>query len=528
MRWGIAGLIVGLSLGSRLMPAQTRASESTDSLVTTLVTYVSGPTVYLEVGTKQGVRVGTTFAVRRGGQVVGELTAQFVSSNRASCVVTGGTSQIVVNDTVWYAPSRDITPASQGVVTVQSGAPSSPRGRPVRGRIGVRYLVIDQPGGAKLTQPSLDLRLDGAEIRGTGFGLEVDVRTQRSAVSTGALSPRSPANLTRVYQANMQYQGGNNRIHLAAGRQFATALAPLGIFDGLSLELRHTRWSAGLLAGTEPEAVTFGVSGALTEYGAWVQRHNAPGGGRPWSLTLGAVGSYDRGEINREFGYLRVTASSGRYSIYASQELDLNRGWKRATEGGPVTMTSSFASGQITLSRALTISGGVDSRRRVRLYRDFENPELLFDDAFRQGTWGGLALRASARVRLMSTVRTSGGGPAGPSRALTTSLLISRLTPLQLGLRIRGSRYVGPSSEGVLGSLALEASPTRAMRVSLNVGERTSKQPGGNSPASRLRWAGADIDVSLGRSLYILMSTYRESGTPSASRQSFGSISWRF
>jgi hypothetical protein len=44
----------------------------------------------------------------------------------------------------------------------------------------------------------------------------------------------------------------------------------------------------------------------------------------------------------------------------------------------------------------------------------------------------------------------------------------------------------------------------------------------------RLTWAGGDLDVSVGRSLYLMLSTYRESGMASASRQTYAAVTWRF
>ena len=49
-----------------------------------------------------------------------------------------------------------------------------------------------------------------------------------------------------------------------------------------------------------------------------------------WSLTLGGMGSYDQGELNREFGFFQGTLNSGVVSAVLLQELDLNRGWKIA------------------------------------------------------------------------------------------------------------------------------------------------------------------------------------------------------
>jgi hypothetical protein len=214
--------------------------------------------------------------------------------------------------------------------------------------------------------------------------------------------------------------------------------------------------------------------------------------------------------------------------VYAAQEVDANRGWKLEVEGSPATLSSSFATAQVNVGNALTMSAGFDSRRSVRLYRDFLNPEIVFDDAFRQGTWGELSLRLSSRIRLSTDARSSGGGIEGGAQAITASLYANRLTSLQLGLRLRSTRFTGPGSEGTLTSVALEAAPTNAVRLSLNAGQRSSAVPHTTLPATHLTWTGVDLDLALGRSVYLQLSTYRESGIANATIQSYGAFSWRF
>ncbi len=492
------------------------------------ITYISGATVYLEIGAKQGVIEGTTFTVSRNGLVVAELAATYVSSTRTACSITRGTVPLVVGDSVQYVaappPQEAISEATTRGVT-----PAANRGRraPLRGRVGVRYLVVSQEGGSTLRQPSLDLRLDGTQINGTSLGVAVDVRMQRNIVS-GAAANSTPQAATRVYQAAVMRQRGSSGTRWALGRQFATALSPIGIFDGLALDLNGTHVSGGALAGTQPDAATFAPSGARTEAGLWLQGHNAPGNPTPWSATVGAIGSYDRGRIDREFLYLRGTISSRAFSLYAAEEVDANRGWKRDVEGSFATLTSTVLTAQINMSDAIALSGGIDSRRSVRLYRDFINPEIAFDDALRQGQWGELSLRPSRHLRLSSDIRHSGGGQEGGSQAVTAALSATQLTSLGLGLRARSTRYTGALSEGRLTSVAVEASPHQAWRLSLNGGVRTSSVPGSGTPATRLTWAGGDLDVAVGRSLYLMLSTYRESSVASTSGQTYLAVTWRF
>jgi len=520
---GCAGPMLGRSLH-----AQSTGPAATNAMAWTTINYLSGGMVYLEVGSKQGVREGMSLDVVRGSLVVAQLSATYVSSNKSACSVSSGNITLVVGDSIRFRPVQEAAVVAASQMTPNSLGLSPRRSSPVRGRVGVRYLTTQQPQGIKLNQPALDLRLDGAQIGGSGFGVAVDARTQRTAVSSQSTSAKTLIPLTRVYQAAVFFQPIGSRVRTALGRQFATTLSPIGIFDGATVDANFDRWSTGVLVGTQPDAVTFAPSTATTEFGVWVQRHSPLQSQTPWSATVGAIGSYDRGTINREFVYLRATYSSRRFSVYAAQEVDANRGWKLEVEGTPATLSSSFATAQVNIGDALTMSAGFDSRRSVRLYRDFLNPEIVFDDAFRQGTWGELSLRLSSRIRLSTDARSSGGGIEGGAQAITASLYANRLTSLQLGVRVRSTRFTSPGSEGTLTSVALEGAPTNAIRLSLNAGQRSSALPHSTVPAARLTWTGVDLDLALGRSVYLQLSTYRESGISNPSIQSYGAFSWRF
>jgi hypothetical protein len=514
-------------IGVRLV-AQGTSPSAAAPVTWATITYLSGGTIYLEVGIKQGVREGTPIEVVRSGEVIAQLAAKYVSSTRTACTIASGTMPLVVGDSVRFHPVVTVATTAANPASPMSAAAARQRAAPLRGRIGLRYLLIQEADGTTLTQPAVDLRLDGTRLGGTGLGLAVDVRAQRTEVTGGSSTGTSPAASTRVYSAAVTFQPGITGARWALGRQFATALSPIGIFDGAALDLNYSHWSTGFLAGTQPDAVSFSPSGEITEYGVWVQRHNGPGSHTPWSATVGAIGSYDFGQINREFLYLRTTYNSRHFSLYAAEEVDANRGWKLAVEGSSITPTSTFATAQLNVSDALSMSAGVDSRRTVRLYRDFVNPEIVFDDAFRQGSWGELSLRLSSHLRLSTDARWSDGGMQGGAQAITASLFANRITPLHLGLRVRSTQYTGPLSEGMLTSVALDAAPSNALRLSLNAGQRTSMVPGSGVAATRLTWTGADLDVALGRSLYVMLSTYREAGTPTASIQSYAALSWRF
>ncbi len=521
------GLVLPVAAQSR--PVAASPARPTVAYSWTTVSYLSGTMAYLTAGTKQGIKAGAHLEVLRGGAVIADLTAAFTSSNQSSCNITKSTMAIAVGDSVRYLPVADAAPAlgehtaTGSVAVVRRSATTH---RPIRGRVGVRYLTVETGAGTRLTQPAFDLRLDGQQIGGTSLGIAVDVRAQRSSYS--GLSSASPTSLNRVYQAAMLWNrpGGGPRV--SVGRQFAGALSTIGIFDGVALDFDGERMSYGLLAGAQPEAATFGLSGATKEYGGYAQRHNRIGAPTPWSLTLGAIGSYTNGQIDREFGYLRLTYNSRHLSIFGTEEIDANRGWKRTLEGSSTTLTSSFLTAQISASDGVSFYGGFDNRRSVRLYRDYVNPEISFDDAFRQGVWGGTSLTFLKHVRITADARSSSGGTEGSANSTSATVALTRLTPLHLGLRARTTQYSGQQSSGSLSSASLEIAPVNAIRLELTGGLRSATYPLSGAPATRLTWTGVDADIGISRRVYLMLSTYRESGAPDRTIQSYFSLSYRF
>lgn len=492
------------------------------------VSYLSGTSVYIDAGTKQGIKVGTSLEVVRGSAVVAELVAEYVSSNRASCRVLRSTQSVAVGDSARYeaggiAPTVIAAKASGAMSSTDAASARRSKGRPVRGRLGVRYLRSDPGLGSAsvLIRPAFDVRLDGHQMNGTPIGLTLDVRAHQDRRATA-----EKASVTRVYQGAVDLTT-NSGTRLVVGRQFSSGLSSIGIFDGVTLDIDRSRWGAGVLGGSQPEATTFGLSSAIREYGAYVQLHNERNAAPVWSTTFGAIGSYAHGEIDREFAYLATTFTSQRLSWYAAQELDVNRGWKSDAEESSVVPTSTFAMLRLGVTQDFHLNVGYDSRRSVRLYRDFLTPEIEFDDSFRKGMWGGASLTALEKIRVSADARRSSGGSAGAAQSYTGTLSVSRLTPMQLGFRTRATTYDGDVTRGSLASGSLEFTPFGALHIEGTSGIRRDRNIADSLSRAPIRWNEVSADAGLGRSIYILLSAYRESGGTRTS-QAYVAISYRF
>jgi hypothetical protein len=239
------------------------------------------------------------------------------------------------------------------------------------------------------------------------------------------------------------------------------------------------------------------------------------------------VGSYTHGTTNREFLFLQGGYADQRLSLALTQELDHYRPWKQEMGESPWSLTSTFGSLRYELTPALSLNAGYDNRRSVRLYRDAITPEIAFDDAFRRGVWGGLALRLR-NARLALDARSSGGGSIGSTTAWTLSAGLARIAGSGVAVRSRTTRYDGPRESGWLEALGMDFAPAPAVLVSVEGGLRLVHDPLSDPTDRTLSWMGADLDLNLGRQWYWSASVRHETGDLEANDQVFAGLSYRF
>jgi hypothetical protein len=521
------------------LQAQRPATGVADSVRIATVTYLSGQSVYIGVGRVDGVREGTTMEVMRAGDVIATLRALFLSSRSTSAEIVTSITMPAVGDSVRYRPaSAAAAVASADSSTVHSGARSrkSSWRRPIQGHAGLRYSQIDRPnaGATPRPQPSADLHIEGSRVGGSPVGFTIDSRSRRVVGANSATG--SSSNRILVYEGSMSlaHQGSGTRVSL--GRQYSAALSTVSLFDGAVVEVTRPAWGVGVFGGVQPDPTLMRFSTAVREAGGYLQFHNRPASGLPWSFTTGAVDSRDLGEINREFAFMQFSASSRRVTLYALQEVDVNRGWKREVGEPAVSLTSSFATVQIRPADWLSVNGGVDNRRNVRLYRDYVSPETEFDDAFRQGVWGGLSL-TRFRLRAGADARVSRGGSAGSADYYTGSLGLDAVTRFRLEARLRSTRFQTTSAQGWLHSWSAATAPLGVAKFEVNGGLRTrtivsppvaatSFTPAGVLADSR--WLGFSLDVNVGRSWYVLLSGTRDGTGAELTNHVYASLVFRF
>jgi len=192
-----AALVAVVGATSSGAQASARASTAQPPRAWAHVTYISGASIYLDAGTRAGLKEGSRLEVVRGNAVIAELAVAYVSSTRSSCIVVTSSSAVAVGDSARFTPivavvaqaAREAAPTDSARARAEVRAGARASARPIRGRLGVRYLSLQQAGEgvtSTLTQPAFDIRLDGRNIGGTPFGLVVDVRDNPGGYDTNA------------------------------------------------------------------------------------------------------------------------------------------------------------------------------------------------------------------------------------------------------------------------------------------------------------------------------------------------------
>lgn len=488
-------------LAALLLP---HAGTGLAAAATAPVSYLSGGSVYVDAGAAEGVKAGDTLSVLRAGREIARVRVTYASSHRAACDTLWTGAEVAVGDVVRYTPATPATPDTAAIAPAARGAgaraaePAANRPR-LRGRAGAGWLSVRTSEGGSFRQPSLALRVDGSNLAGGRTDLSFDLRSRRTTRNFSGAGA-SVEQVGRVYRAAVTLRAADPGRRLTIGRQASTALTSVSLFDGALLELGDATHTFGVFAGTQPEAIRLGFSPDIVEGGAWFEFHQPPHSAGRWSVAVGGVTSLDHGHPNRDFAFVQGGWFSKALTASLTQEIDVNRSWKRVNGEPLLSATSTFASAGAPVTRWLSLSAGFDNRRSVRLYRDRLTPETEFDDAYRQGAWVGAQVSPLPRLRVGGDTRTSDGH--GRSEAWSAHAEAWRLGPLNASARARYSRFSGGGQDSRLQSFGFGVEPFRAAHVAVSGGVRSTRNARFGVDES-VRWVSAESDLAIGREWYV-------------------------
>jgi hypothetical protein len=300
----LAAALLALSSGARSPPAPPRASPLEDEVSQRPVhrrgrgevAYVTAARAYLDVGTDDGLSVGTVVAFARRGDRLGKCTVDEVGDHQASCPAAG----LRPGDDASFDPAEppaapkvlpepeDADELARRASSVAAG-PLLPqvvfRGYPTGAREAVSRHLEVAVGGASWTST-------GVAGRGAGYAdvvvreapitrwltLDVDARAERWVKDAAGLGEGGD---TRLYVWQVQLNALLPWATLSAGRLRSFGALGATVVDGAAASFPVGPARLGLFGGALPAPDTLepGTERA-TAGGTWSVSSTGPGGVR--------------------------------------------------------------------------------------------------------------------------------------------------------------------------------------------------------------------------------------------------------
>ncbi|MEK7316750.1 MAG: hypothetical protein AAB011_11240, partial [Candidatus Eisenbacteria bacterium] len=479
--------------------------------------------VYLEAGREQGVTSGDSAEARRDGRRIAGLIVREVTSRRALCDTFAVVATPAIGDDVHYTarPLPEAVPAGTDTTVTDTGvAPARPISsrtarRAWRGRIGAGFLSVNPEHGSSISQPTLNFRLDR---RGAAIDFHGDVRGRTTGTSNATERE------ARVYRMAATIHDALSRRRVTFGRQVLTSAPGAAFFDGVVAEIDRGAWTFGAFGGGAPEPSDFTPSFSQIQAGGFARVRRSRDR-RSWSATMGLLDARYKGVIDRNALFLDVSHSAPGRALFAAEEMDLNPSWKRNLGDPAVSATSTFFYGRQSFGKGVSLDAGFDNRRSVRLARDRESAETVFDDRYRRGGSTGLTWEPKRWLRVGGSGRWSAGLPHA-TRSFTGTLFVGRPKALDVALRLRATRIEG-ESDGWLRVAEGEWSWGPSGRVLLRGGWEHWNDANGLTETGD-RWQGLELERSLGTRVYGFASGERRDGDGGRVTQSQLGISYFF
>lgn len=485
--------------------------------VRTTVKYVSTGTIYLDAGRSSGIAAGDTVEIKRGDVMIAVLTVTFVADNSASCATSEGVAAIAAGDEALVRATgqvpqtaqeteqpTEVNEVAEPVIRTRKASERQPNR--LTGRIGIDYLVQDdrEEFNYDYSQPSLSVRARMTNIQSSHISASLKMRLRKTVRDRQSSSATTTETSHRVYEAALRYENDESPIEFGVGRMIARELRGIGYMDGGYARFRFARsFFTGAFAGTEPDLENTDFQSDVTKGGVFVSYDDKRGQRDRLAATLSFAGTYEQGDVDREFIYQQISYSRGsELRIFESTEINLYRDWLKEKENKSLDLASVLLNARYAPSRAVAVSVSYDNRKSFYTYTSRSIPDSLFDDALRQG-W-----RWSLETRFTRTFSTEVGAglrtTSGDVKDTQTGWLNVRLADI-LGSGIHGNAqvraYSGEYSDGVQPSFSLSRNIISEVNTTLQVGANKYTLNATDSEVNQ-NWLRLLVTVSLGSHLY--------------------------
>jgi hypothetical protein len=453
----IPGLLLGVALLTTQAAPYAQAQSAAPSEAATApaknifhVKYVSEGNVYLDAGHNSGMEEGmllhlvhagadggTTDAVRFQGQdPIADVRVFSVADSSSAAEVVKSRDELAVGDIAYldiesvHARDQKVNATESEnypvVVTFSYGDPldeeirattvsekvNGPIENQMRGRIGVNYGNLSEPGGIGSKQVGLLIDADMSRIGGTHWNFtgywRGDLNVQTSGFATGSAPVTLNDLLNRTYHLGLYYQNPDSIVTMGVGRLYLPYAPSLSTIDGGYFGYRlSSRTTVGVFGGSTPDPTSWSYAPNQNIAGTFVNYQKGDFDHLRMDDTFGLAMTSLSWYIAREFAFAENTISIGRFfSIYNSLQVD----HARTAVGGATYgtgLTQSFSSVRFQPIPLLTFDLNHNYLRNLPTFDPVLISTGLLDQYLFQGLSGGVRVDLPYRISISTDIGRS-------------------------------------------------------------------------------------------------------------------------
>ncbi len=514
--------------------ASTRSSGEEKQRITGAVTYISGSSIYVDAGREKGLAVGDRLTILRRSIPLGRGVVIAVSSNSSASQLLPPADSVAVGDSAIVfkiVPLQPVQPAVARPAAAARGKANAAEsdGMIVHGRVGLQYAgagALDSR--LDFSQPSVLLRLDLSKMPG-GLSFSFYGRSSYDLAQRSSFSSESGRWGLRLFDMALAYDNPSAWYGFSVGRLTSRYVGGLGAFDGGQFFVRQGNLSAGFVLGFQPDYHTSQIQTEQQKMAGFV---NYAWGGdvfRSNNSTIAYGQQLFRGKLDRDFLYLQNTFNLGStLFLYQSSEVDLHD-MKDSVRSPAFRLNNTFVTLSYMPVSWLTANAGYDATRNFLLFESMKTfPDSLIDRELQQGFRLGASIRLPLRMSISGTanfrLQSAGGRPA---RTFGSSFRMGDIGGSEVNVGAQYLKIQGLYTYGDDVSVDIDRWIAQTIYVSLRFDRYAYayvQQPGSAITTT----AGLNLNVSLTRSWYMMMTFDRVWDPSRNSLRAFGEISYHF
>ena len=480
MRRGIARSAAVLS-GFLLVSGGVQAQERSVSAVS--VTYAGASEVYINSGRDQLVVPGDTIRIVHAGQAIGDVEVTSVSKRSSACrILRQSTPFRVGDDAVLMRAARVAARDTTDVVRLNlqperltSVAPSgaTPPEDVVTGWLSLQYNFISaEDSRLNLSQPASSLRLDVANLLGTGTRLSFNARSTYDAKAEYAMYGKRTGLDNRLYEISLQRDPADEAFGFGLGRLTSQYVGTMGSFDGFQATYRRGEWTAGVLGGAQVQDPTLSLDHAGTKGALFVNFRTEGDVFRRYDGTIAYGRQTLNGRLDRDFVSTQHALTLGRdWSLLGMSDVELGD-----FSGSGRTSTPVLSNALLLVNgRAadwLDVNADIDVTRGVYLFESMKAiPDSLFDRSIRRNLRAGATAHwtSSLTISLNASIGSRDGTPRG-SHSIGGAIRMIDVFGSDMNAGIRYGTRTGEYVSGTDLAITLDRLVLRNLTATLRLG----------------------------------------------------------